>query len=131
MWKERLQSTKISVLAWLLLGSMILSACGGASAPAESSASTPPAQSLTQEPAQSAMAPVVTAPDVSAPDTSAPDVSVPDASSPDAGQSGGDLRGFVKELNQTLSGRGGGKPDFVQGSVQAKRWEIEAFFGAL
>ena len=48
-----------------------------------------------------------------------------------AGQSGGDLRGFVKELNNTLSGRGGGKPDFVQGSVQAKRWEIEAFFGAL
>ena len=48
-----------------------------------------------------------------------------------AGQSGGDLRGFVKELNQALSGRGGGKPDFVQGSVQAKRWEIEAFFGAL
>ena len=80
---------KTAVLSWLLLGSMILSACGGASAPAESSASTPPAQSLTQEPAQSAMAPVVTAPDVSAPDTSAPDVSVPDASSPDAGQSGG------------------------------------------
>ena len=47
------------------------------------------------------------------------------------GQAGGDLRDFVRELNQALSGRGGGKPDFVQGSVQAKRWEIEAFFSAL
>lgn len=44
------------------------------------------------------------------------------------GQAGGDLRGFVKELNNTLSGRGGGKPDFVQGSVQAGRREIETFF---
>lgn len=46
------------------------------------------------------------------------------------GQAGGDLRGFVKELNNTLSGRGGGKPDFVQGSVQASRSEIKAFFQA-
>ena len=44
------------------------------------------------------------------------------------GQPGGDLRTFVKELNQGLHGRGGGKPDFVQGSVQASRGEIEAFF---
>ena len=44
------------------------------------------------------------------------------------GQAGGDLRDFVRELNQALSGRGGGKPDFVQGSVQAGRGEIEAFF---
>lgn len=44
------------------------------------------------------------------------------------GHQGGDLRAFVKELNQALSGRGGGKPDFVQGSVQASRGEIEAFF---
>lgn len=44
------------------------------------------------------------------------------------GQAGGDLRGFVKELNRALSGRGGGKPDFVQGGVQAARREIEAFF---
>ena len=44
------------------------------------------------------------------------------------GQAGGDLRDFVKELNRALSGRGGGKPDFVQGGVQATRREIEAFF---
>ena len=44
------------------------------------------------------------------------------------GQPGGDLRAFVKELNQVLNGRGGGKPDFVQGSVQASQGEIEAFF---
>lgn len=44
------------------------------------------------------------------------------------GQQGGDLRAFIKELNQALNGRGGGKPDFVQGSVQASREEIEAFF---
>lgn len=44
------------------------------------------------------------------------------------GQAGGNLRDFVKELNQALSGRGGGKPDFVQGSVQASRKAIEQFF---
>lgn len=44
------------------------------------------------------------------------------------GQAGGDLRDFVKQLNQALSGRGGGKPDFVQGGVQANREEIERFF---
>ncbi len=44
------------------------------------------------------------------------------------GQAGGNLRDFVKRLNQSLSGRGGGKPDFVQGSVQADRQTIEAFF---
>ena len=44
------------------------------------------------------------------------------------GQPGGELRPLVKELNQALQGRGGGKPDFVQGSVAAGRAEIEAFF---
>lgn len=44
------------------------------------------------------------------------------------GQSGGDLRSLVKELNQALQGRGGGKNDFVQGSVRAGRADIEAFF---
>ncbi len=41
---------------------------------------------------------------------------------------GGDLRGFVKELNGALNGRGGGKPEFVQGSVQAGEAEIRGFF---
>ncbi len=43
------------------------------------------------------------------------------------GLPGGDLRTWVKELNRTLSGRGGGKPGFVQGSVSAKWDEIVAF----
>ena len=46
------------------------------------------------------------------------------------GQRGGDLRALTKELNAALSGRGGGKPNFVQGSVSASRAEIEAFFNA-
>ena len=44
------------------------------------------------------------------------------------GQPGGDLRSLVKELNAALSGRGGGKPAFAQGSVQATEAEIRAFF---
>lgn len=44
------------------------------------------------------------------------------------GKQDGDLRAFVKEMNQTLHGRGGGKPFFAQGSVMAKRVEIEVFF---
>ena len=43
------------------------------------------------------------------------------------GQRGGDLRTWVKTLNQTLNGRGGGKPDFVQGSLRASRADIEAY----
>lgn len=43
------------------------------------------------------------------------------------GQKGGDLRPLTRALNQALNGRGGGKPDFVQGSLQASRAEIEAF----
>lgn len=42
---------------------------------------------------------------------------------------GGDLRFFVKELNRALDGRGGGKPDFVQGSVKAGETQIREFFG--
>lgn len=41
---------------------------------------------------------------------------------------GGDLRALSKTMNEALHGRGGGKPDFVQGSVQATRSEIQAFF---
>lgn len=44
------------------------------------------------------------------------------------GQRGGDLRALTKGLNAALSGRGGGKPEFVQGSVDAEREAIEAFF---
>ena len=40
----------------------------------------------------------------------------------------GDLREFGRELNQTLNGRGGGKPNFQQGSVQATEAEIRRFF---
>lgn len=46
------------------------------------------------------------------------------------GEKEGDLRAFTKEMNQKLQGRGGGKPFFVQGSVQASRKEIEEFFRA-
>ena len=47
------------------------------------------------------------------------------------GQCNGDLRALTKEMNQALHGRGGGKPFFVQGSVQASRDQIEAFFDTL
>lgn len=39
---------------------------------------------------------------------------------------GGDLRAFIQEFNRTLRGRGGGKPNFVQGSCAATRQEIES-----
>ncbi len=41
----------------------------------------------------------------------------------------GDLRSFGKEMNAALNGRGGGKPNFLQGSVKAKKAEIMDFFG--
>ena len=47
------------------------------------------------------------------------------------GQRGGQLRDVCRQLNQTLQGRGGGKPEFVQGSVQADRAAIEEFFATL
>ena len=46
------------------------------------------------------------------------------------GQKNGDLRGLVRELNAALNGRGGGKPEFAQGSVKADRAQIEAFYGS-
>ena len=45
------------------------------------------------------------------------------------GQTDGDLRQLTKDMNQALQGRGGGKPNFVQGSVQAGEKEIRNFFG--
>ena len=44
------------------------------------------------------------------------------------GELDGDLREFTKQMNKTLQGRGGGKPHFVQGSVQAEENAIRAFF---
>lgn len=44
------------------------------------------------------------------------------------GQIGGDLRSLVKDLNTALNGRGGGKPHFAQGSLQASAEAIRAFF---
>ncbi|MBR2528483.1 MAG: alanyl-tRNA editing protein [Blautia sp.] len=44
------------------------------------------------------------------------------------GQKDADLRTLVKEMNQALSGRGGGKPFFVQGSVKASLAEIQTFW---
>ena len=39
-----------------------------------------------------------------------------------------DLRPLGREMNQVLSGRGGGKPGFQQGSVKCTKSEIENFF---
>ena len=44
------------------------------------------------------------------------------------GHVGGDLRELTKKMNAELNGRGGGKPNFVQGSVAAVRGAIETFF---
>lgn len=44
------------------------------------------------------------------------------------GEKDGDLRLLVKAMNQTLCGRGGGKPFFAQGSVKASEEEIRKFF---
>ena len=40
----------------------------------------------------------------------------------------GDLRQLGKDMTRALNGRGGGKPAFQQGRVQATKTEIEAFF---
>ena len=40
----------------------------------------------------------------------------------------GDLRQMCNEMNAALNGRGGGKPNFQQGSVKTTRGNIEAFF---
>lgn len=43
------------------------------------------------------------------------------------GRRGGDVRGLVKEMNTALSGRGGGKNEMAQGSLQAAEAQIEAW----
>ena len=40
----------------------------------------------------------------------------------------GDLRQLGREMTGALNGRGGGKPNFQQGSVKAGKGEIEAYF---
>ena len=41
----------------------------------------------------------------------------------------GDLKELCQKMNKALSGRGGGRGGFCQGSVKAKKEEIENFFG--
>ena len=41
---------------------------------------------------------------------------------------GADINAFVKEMNKTLNGRGGGRNGFAQGSVRCDRAAISAFF---
>jgi len=41
---------------------------------------------------------------------------------------GADISGFVREMNQALNGRGGGRNGFAQGSVSADRNMIEQYF---
>ena len=44
------------------------------------------------------------------------------------GQTDGDLKEFVKDMNGQLSGKGGGRPFFLQGSVSSYRESIEKYF---
>lgn len=44
------------------------------------------------------------------------------------GDQSGNLKEFTDHLNYALSGRGGGRPNFVQGSVQCTGEEIRRFF---
>ena len=44
------------------------------------------------------------------------------------GERDGDLRALVKDMNAVLSGRGGGKPNFAQGSAACTAESIRAFF---
>ena len=45
-------------------------------------------------------------------------------------ESGGDLRQFIKDMNTTLHGRGGGRDGFAQGSAACTAEEVRAFFQA-
>lgn len=44
------------------------------------------------------------------------------------GKKDSDIRTEIKAMNTALGGRGGGKPHFAQGSVSAKREDIETYF---
>ena len=43
-------------------------------------------------------------------------------------QKGGEISALIKDMNQALSGRGGGRNGFAQGSVAAEKSGIEEFF---
>ena len=43
-------------------------------------------------------------------------------------QRGGEIGGLIKEMNEALSGRGGGRNGFAQGSVKADQKKIHTFF---
>ncbi len=43
-------------------------------------------------------------------------------------QNGGDLRELARQINGSLQGRGGGKPEFIQGSVNAGEEQIREFW---
>ena len=45
-------------------------------------------------------------------------------------ESGGDLRQFIKDMNNALHGRGGGRDGFAQGSAACTAEEVRAFFQA-
>ena len=44
------------------------------------------------------------------------------------GESGGDVRAFIRSMNGSLGGRGGGRDHFAQGSVQADKAGVQAYF---
>ena len=44
------------------------------------------------------------------------------------GEKDGDLRALIKDMNAALSGRGGGKPNFAQGSAACTEGEIRSYF---
>ena len=44
------------------------------------------------------------------------------------GSRSADLRSMTKEINAAIGGRGGGRPEMIQGSCTASRREIEAYF---
>ena len=46
------------------------------------------------------------------------------------GSNTANLSVFAKEFNAALSGRGGGKPEMIQGSVKASKEEILKFLSA-
>ena len=56
---------------------------------------------------------------------------IPDGFSYAVSSKGQDVRALGKAMNAALCGRGGGKAELIQGSVQAERAAVEAFFASL